>query len=97
MSSSPGFFREAWLIVAEGGWWTPREIFERVHYDIDIDEAHALLWAMSKRHKYLARQGEPRKPCYAVTSECEVPRGIVVGALVRAVGVRAALTQRGAR
>lgn len=89
MSTSAGFFREAWLIVAEGGWWTPREIFERVHYDIDIDEAHALLWAMARRHRYLVRRGAPRRPSYAVTPACVVPRGIVVADLVRAVGVSA--------
>jgi len=84
MSASVGFYRAAWLLVAQGGWWTPQEIIERIPLSVEINEAHSLLWCMARRDGFLSVRGERRKPQYAVTPDCHVPRGMTVREVMEA-------------
>lgn len=83
--SSAGFYRAAWMIVAQGGWWRPREIVEQLPLDIDASTAHHLLWCMSKRHGHLVARGAYRSREYAVTAGCTAPAGVSVGDIVLAI------------
>lgn len=79
-----GFHRLAWLIIAEGGWWTPQEVIERMPSDCEVRCPNNSLWMMSRRYGSLAVRGERRKPEYAVTDDCKIPPGVRVGDFLRA-------------
>lgn len=85
MNHSTGFFREAWLIVARGGWWSAKEIIEAMPLAVDIKAAHNALWAMSVRYSFLKAKGAQRTRRYAVTSDCTIPKGLTVGQAMEAV------------
>ena len=87
MANTVGFFRTAWLLIAQGGWWTPREVLERIPVSIDIQDGHTLLWAMANRYRFLERRGERRRPEYAVTRDCRMPKGLTIGEVVAVVSV----------
>lgn len=71
------FFRQAWAVVAKGGWWKPREIMEELPVGIEPEDFHNRLYFMH-RNGYFSRRGEPRAYQYAVTEECRVPQGLTV-------------------
>lgn len=85
MKITSGFYRESWLIVAQGGWWGVRDILEQLPSGCEIDDPHSRLWIMAKRHGYLARRGKGHSAEYAVTPECETPHGIKVERLCAAL------------
>lgn len=87
MSNTVGFYRSAWLAIAEGGgWWKPQEVIAALPVSIDVQDAHALLWAMAHRHHMLESRGERRHPEYSVSPACKVPRGVVLSEILAAVG-----------
>lgn len=85
MANTVGFYREAWLVIAQGGWWKPREVIERIPVSIEVADAHTLLWAMANRGRYLVRRGRHRQPEFAITRACEIPKGITVGEALQAM------------
>ena len=80
-----GFYREAWLVVAKGGWWKLREILAEMPSGFEVDQPHSHLWIMANRYGYMVRRGRHKEAEYAVTPECVVPRGIPVGRLSAAL------------
>jgi hypothetical protein len=87
---STGFCQEAWLLVAQGGWWKPRDILEQLPSGVEVDDASCQLWIMANRHKYLQRRGKASDAEYSVTPECITPRGIPVGRVNQALFGRTA-------
>lgn len=85
-----GFYREAWLVAAQGGWWKQDEILEQLPSGCEVDKPSNRLWIMAKRYSYFATRGEKDSREYAVTPECVTPAGISVRRLSAAlVGERA--------
>lgn len=80
-----GFYREAWLVVAQGGWWKPKDILAALPPGVASGDPSNLLWTMATRYGYLKRQGYGVNVEYAVTGDCETPRGIPVARLMRAL------------
>ena len=76
-----GFYREAWLVVAQGGWWGIQEILEHLPSGVEVDDAASRLWIMANRHGYLVRRGRGKTAEYAVTPECVTPHGVPVARL----------------
>ncbi|HYE40350.1 MAG TPA: hypothetical protein VEB23_10480 [Ramlibacter sp.] len=85
MSNRNGFYREAWLVVAQGGWWKLGEILEQIPAGVEIDAPSTCLWIMAKRYGYLKRRGHRQTAEYAVTAECATPGGIPVKRLCAAL------------
>lgn len=89
-----GFYRPAWLLIAEGGWWKPSEVSEAL--DVPKEVATSRLGSMV-RDGYLVRRTitpEMRKPCvigtterteFAVMPECFVPGGLTAGMVAKAL------------
>lgn len=85
------FYREAWLVIAAGGWWTQNEVLEAIPDELRARDAHTRLWYMA-RTGYLVKRGAAPKPGergtrrleYAVTPDCHVPTGVTAGRLVEA-------------
>jgi hypothetical protein len=84
-TSTVGFFREAWLIVARGGWWKVPDIVELLPLEIDGWNAHELLWAMAYRHEMLVTRGRRQAREYAVTPRCRIPKGVLAGEVLQAL------------
>lgn len=80
-----GFYREAWLVVAQGGWWKPDEILAEMPERVESTSPQNLLWVMTRRYGYLKRRGYGKKVEYAVTLECQTPQGVPVAKLMRAL------------
>lgn len=80
-----GFYREAWLVVAQGGWWKRAEILERLPSGVEVDDPYNRLWVMERRHNYLQSRGAGRNREYAVTDQCVIPHGIPVKRLTQAL------------
>lgn len=79
MIETIGFYREAWLLIAQGGgWWRTREILEQLPSGIEVDDPASRLWIMANRYRYLRRRGRGEKAEYAVTDDCITPRGLTV-------------------
>lgn len=78
---------EAWLIVAQGGWWTASEVMEHMPSGMEVDDPTSLMWTMERRHKYLTGRGYGRGKEYAVTPDCIAPPGIPVRRIVQALAV----------
>jgi hypothetical protein len=87
MKITLGFYREAWLVVARGGWWGIREILEQLPDGVEVDDAASRLWIMARRHGYLQRRGRGKAAQYAVTNNCETPHGIPVQRLCEALSI----------
>jgi hypothetical protein len=85
VTQTVGFYREAWLVVAQGGWWKPREILEQLPVGVECEQPHSYLWIMANRHHYLARRGNRQTAEYAVTPDCVTPQGLTVAQLGRAL------------
>lgn len=83
-----GFYREAWLVVAQGGWWRQREILEQLPSGVEVDDPGNRLWIMANRQGYLETRGEKDGRQYAVTSDCVTPHGIPLERLQRALSAR---------
>lgn len=77
--TTAGFYREAWLIVARGGWWKPAEIVQELPLSIDGTKVHTVLWHMTVRHRLLAARGRGRQRQYAVTQDCGIPSDVSAG------------------
>lgn len=80
-----GFYREAWLVVAQGGWWKLREIIEQIPSGVEVEQPHCQMWIMARRYGYFVTRGGKGATEYAVTPECMVPRGITVQRLNEAL------------
>lgn len=85
LSLSCGFMRDAWLVVARGGWWPMREILAEMPDGVEIDDPQNRLWIMVNRYRYLVKRGTQRKAEYAVTADCNVPQGLNVRQLNQAL------------
>lgn len=81
-----GFYRQAWLIVARGGWWTAKEIIAEIDLQTSADYAVSMLCNMATKDGLLEKRGTRLKAEYAVTRNCSIPRGLTVGDVSRAVG-----------
>lgn len=84
--------RSIWVLVAQGGWWKPDEVFEQMDPDSDMTRREVVgrLWMMANRDNSLARRDGPDGPEYAITPECKPPRGVTVADVMKAVGATAA-------
>jgi hypothetical protein len=84
-----GIYAEMWLIVAEGGWWTAKEIFDALPEEYrKRGRISDHLWAMTYRCNLLVARGTRGAAAerqYAVTSECFVPTGVNVARLSAAM------------
>jgi hypothetical protein len=80
-----GFYREAWLLVAGGGWWTLREILDNMPSGCEVDDPYNRLWVMENRHGYVVSRGEGQSREYSVQPECVIPYGIPVSRLLGAL------------
>ena len=97
MASPTKFYRDAWLIVAQGGWWKPAEIMAEMPSDLRDRDAHTRLWYMVRTGYLVKREVHPARrevrkggPTgarprveYAVTAQCQVPQGLTAGALAQ--------------
>lgn len=84
MTTRTGAWRDAWLVVARGGWWTAREVWQELEGDSTVQDAHQTLYHLTKNGYVRARksqtlkyQGQPLAE-YALTPECRIPHGIEV-------------------
>jgi hypothetical protein len=79
MNADKAFYRQAWQVVAKGGWWSPSDILEELPIGLELerDDFHTRIWYMH-RNGYFTRRGEPRAYQYAVTETCRVPQGLTV-------------------
>jgi hypothetical protein len=82
-----GFYREAWLVIAQGGWWKLREVLENMPRDCETGDPYNRFWIMENRHGYVVSRGEGKDREYAVRVECVIPYGIPVARLMTALGV----------
>lgn len=73
------FFRQAWKVVAQGGWWKAVDIMEELPVGIELerDDFHNRIWWMH-RNGYFVRRGKPYGYEYAITEVCKVPQGLTV-------------------
>jgi hypothetical protein len=85
---STGFCQEAWLLVAQGGWWKPRDILEQLPSGVEVDDASCQLWIMANRHKYLQRRGilvivnSAEEHAALIDSEIRIMTRLVVGGVI---------------
>lgn len=76
--SAAGFSAAAWLVIAQGGWWTTAEVLASVTTDMGISGGHRMLWHMANRFGTLAVRGTRFAREYAVTPACKIPQGLTV-------------------
>lgn len=84
MPTKTGAWRDIWLVVARGGWWTGREIWQELGCDCTTQDAHQTLYRLAKNGYVRSRksatlmyQGQALAE-YALTPECRIPHGIEV-------------------
>lgn len=84
-NSAIGFYNAAWLVVAQGGWWTTQEIVDHIPLQICTAEASTLLWCMANRHHMLVARGSRKSRQYGITATCGAPKRLLMGELVEAI------------
>jgi hypothetical protein len=76
-----GFYREAWLLLAQGGWWTLRQILEYLPSGCEVDDPYNRLWVMERRHGYVVSRGSGRDREFSLADDSVIPYGIPLSRL----------------
>jgi hypothetical protein len=76
-----GFGHDAWLTIAQGGWWKPGDIVAKTGSEIPSKAASTILWIMAERYGMLIARGAYDTKEYAVCKRCTIPRSITAGEL----------------
>lgn len=77
------FTREAWKVIAQGGWWKSGEVIKEIPDTVSIDNACSMLGRMARRGN-LERRGRPQRYEYSVSHDCIVPQGLTTSEVLLA-------------
>lgn len=84
-----GLSRRMWLLMLEqGGRWTAAELAEKCGVPVKKAESLAAFMVRSRTAKKVRSGKRKNGVAYMVTEGCEVPRGMNLGALLQATGMR---------
>lgn len=84
-----GLSRRMWLLMLEqGGRWTAAELAAKCGVQVKKAESMAAFMVRSRTAKKVRSGQRKNGVAYMVTEGCEVPRGMNLGALLQATGIR---------
>jgi hypothetical protein len=89
--ANSGFLKEAWLVMAYGGWWITDDVNKQVDHPLAFSQLSRAFWHMYNCGYVRKRARFDRRMEYAVDFECSIPVGVTIREFEHARSVNEAL------